>query len=158
MGNKSLTTHQTAGEGRTSSGNAVGGIEAAWKKLDSFPFKLVSFLLKHPLLPPNSTAFLLLQSKKDSGRGLCHPSEASRPAGGRAIARLEHPRRPDAPARQAVSEAREGVGSTGSGCAAWRCAPPLRVTAADAGSICHELIPLSLRHVGESNGSAFPTY
>lgn len=35
---------------------------------------------------------------------------------------------------------------------------PTRVTAADARSICHELIPLSLRHSGKRNGGTFPTY
>lgn len=33
---------------------------------------------------------------------------------------------------------------------------PLQVTAADAESICHELIPLSPRHSSKRNGSTFP--
>lgn len=110
-----------AGEGRTWSGNAVGGIKAVWNKLDYFPFKSVSFLSKHPLLPPKSRVCLLLQREKDSGHRLdIPPRSAGRWALGGHSAGVAMLAPCSATGKQGPREER-GIRVLAG--AAWRCAP-----------------------------------
>lgn len=113
-------------EGRTWSGDVVGEIKAAWDKLDQFPFKLVSFLAKHPLLPPKSKACLLLQRERLAAGCDIPPRPAGRQVGSWVGAQLEWSRSPHAQRRsghaapmlshgQAASKALERSENTGSG-------------------------------------------
>lgn len=102
---------------------------------------------------PSLQYFSFFRERKALATGRGSPSQASRQVGERLG--LEQPWQPHAPHGQAASRARERSREPRS---AQRCAPPHRVTAADAASICHELIPLSLGRSSERNGGAFPTY
>lgn len=108
---------------------------ALWEELRLFGTNLVSLQFKHPLFTPKPRA-------SSSERGRLWPWD-------------EPPL-----LRRGWWGARP---QRGAGIGLWLAPPrsallPLQVTAADAGSICHELIPLSLRRSGERNGSAFPAY
>lgn len=136
-----------------------------WEEFRLFGTKWISFHSNWSLLYPNIPFSLpklracLLQRQKYCDLG-CDTARASRQAGSWVCVPPQQPRRPHAqPQAAALRKAREKSWEY----RLWLALPgtrlpPLRVTAADAGSICHELIPLSLRCFGERNGSAFPTY
>lgn len=108
--------------------STVQGIRAVLDKLDFFLLRLLSFLSKH-LLSSRPTAFLPPRARKAAawgGAAAAVPSRAGK--------------------EQGPSEERE-LGPR---------LPLLQVSAAAAGSICRELIPLSLRCSGERSSSTFP--
>lgn len=131
-----------------------------WEEFRLFRTNWISFhsnwSLLYPNMPfslPKPRASLLLQRQKYCGPGCDSHRPASRLAAG--WAPLEQP--------QAAAAALHKAQQSSRGYRPWLALPgtrppPLRVTAADAGSICHELIPLSLRCFGGRNSSAFPTY